>query len=858
MTTPVILAILPGQSNINGRNTDDGLTTTLTDVYQYGGASAVPATYQTLTTDIVLLDHPENLVRTGPDEQILADLHALYPTHKIVGVPCAEGSTALVGGTTPAWASSATPGSGGVRFEFMVNQANAARAAVIATWPDADIETMFYFVQGEQDAVSAVSKATYETALTNFISHSRSRITGASNAKFIIGSMLPQKWIIGSANYDAAYAAINAAHVAVSVAGTDVFYVMGPDNRAANDNLHYQPASVARQFGTAMVNVLSDVTGPTMTSPNTYANITGSTLAHLLTSNDTHATFHIDGGADAAQFEISDQYLTPTLRWTGNGTGPGAGSYVVGVRARDGKGNYGTTQTITLTVAAEVSPASFFTAGERGMVWNPNDISTLFQNIAGTTPVTAAGQPVGRMLDLSGNNNHWVAAADNTTRPTYLVDSDGKGYLSFDGSNDVMFAGTPFVTPGSNIRHSACVGLFGSSQASERDVLGCYSTSTTTPFVEPFAFKTSAAVTYSMRNDASGGFSPAAGTVASILDNTTKKVVSAHFNGTNSTMRQRDAAQRPAGGGSGYSSPGGWSNTIGTVGSAFTVTRASLGARGFNTPNGFFNGRIYAGFVINRFLTDADIKAGEEWVANRTITTALPGQSSGLTPIEGSAGVTLAALTTASAAAIAIKATGVPTFAALTTTSAAATALKGTAGVTLAALTTTSAAGVTLKGAANDALAPLTTTSAAAIAVKGSANKTLAPLTVIASGGAESLPNTGAINATLAALTSGSASKLAIAAALVHGLAPLTSGSASTLAIAASLVRTLSPLTGVGTGRVLIQSAAGVTLQPLTAFVRGIEFDWDNVALSAVVAAATRDLNDVAVPSRAFTVGVAQ
>jgi hypothetical protein len=47
------------------------------------------------------------------------------------------------------------------------------------------------------------------------------------------------------------------------------------------------------------------------------------------------------------------------------------------------------------------SPASLFAAGEQGWWYDPSNMSTLFQNSAGTTPVTAMEQPVGLQLDLS-------------------------------------------------------------------------------------------------------------------------------------------------------------------------------------------------------------------------------------------------------------------------------------------------------------------------------------------------------------------------------------------------------------------------------------------------------------------------
>jgi len=42
---------------------------------------------------------------------------------------------------------------------------------------------------------------------------------------------------------------------------------------------------------------------------------------------------------------------------------------------------------------------SLFASGEQGFVYDLSDFSTLFQDAAGTTPVTAVGQPVGLMLD---------------------------------------------------------------------------------------------------------------------------------------------------------------------------------------------------------------------------------------------------------------------------------------------------------------------------------------------------------------------------------------------------------------------------------------------------------------------------
>jgi len=51
--------------------------------------------------------------------------------------------------------------------------------------------------------------------------------------------------------------------------------------------------------------------------------------------------------------------------------------------------------------SAGFSPLSLFASGEQGAWYDPSDLSTMFQDSAGTTPVTADGQPVGLILDKS-------------------------------------------------------------------------------------------------------------------------------------------------------------------------------------------------------------------------------------------------------------------------------------------------------------------------------------------------------------------------------------------------------------------------------------------------------------------------
>jgi hypothetical protein len=54
-----------------------------------------------------------------------------------------------------------------------------------------------------------------------------------------------------------------------------------------------------------------------------------------------------------------------------------------------------------MTSIAALDPTTLFGVSDTGWVYDLSDMSTLFQNAAGTTPVTAVGQPVGLELDKS-------------------------------------------------------------------------------------------------------------------------------------------------------------------------------------------------------------------------------------------------------------------------------------------------------------------------------------------------------------------------------------------------------------------------------------------------------------------------
>jgi len=94
------------------------------------------------------------------------------------------------------------------------------------------------------------------------------------------------------------------------------------------------------------------------------------------------------------------------------------------------------------------TPASLFLdkLAYRGAWFDVSDLTTLFQDTAGTTPVTAAGQAVGLMKDKSGNGNHitfsnatlgsngtlyWIAFNGVSTNGQFVAAANGM--FSFSG-----------------------------------------------------------------------------------------------------------------------------------------------------------------------------------------------------------------------------------------------------------------------------------------------------------------------------------------------------------------------------------------------------------------------------------------
>ena len=78
---------------------------------------------------------------------------------------------------------------------------------------------------------------------------------------------------------------------------------------------------------------------------------------------------------------------------------------------------------LLLQGASDLNPRELFANGEQGLWLDPSQMSTLYQDSNGVTPCTAAGDPVGLILDQSRGGLSQIGA-DLVTNGTFAADSD--------------------------------------------------------------------------------------------------------------------------------------------------------------------------------------------------------------------------------------------------------------------------------------------------------------------------------------------------------------------------------------------------------------------------------------------------
>jgi hypothetical protein len=95
--------------------------------------------------------------------------------------------------------------------------------------------------------------------------------------------------------------------------------------------------------------------------------------------------------------------------------------------------------------------ASIFANGEQGVVFDPYDLTSIYQDAAGTIPATAYGQKALKLLDLSGNNHH---AVETVAGKAPVLMQRGPLFLGAQAlaTDAINFSGTNVVTVVMEIR----------------------------------------------------------------------------------------------------------------------------------------------------------------------------------------------------------------------------------------------------------------------------------------------------------------------------------------------------------------------------------------------------------------------
>ena len=243
-------------------------------------------------------------------------------------------------------------------------------------------------------------------------------------------------------------------------------------------------------------------------------------------------------------------------------------------------------------------PRSLFSAGEQGIWLDPSDFSTLFQDAAGTTPVTAVGQPVGKILDKSGRGNH-ATQSTGASRPTLQQDSNGLYYLSFDGTDDGMatpsidFTGTDKMTVWTGVRKlsDAAIGMIVELSASLSSNAGTfYLAAPQVAGAAAYAFASRGSIT--VTNITAGATAPDTSVIVGVGD----------ISGDIELIR-RNGAQ------AGVSTANQGTGTYGNY-------PLYIGRR--NNASLPFNGRIYQLIVRGAASNAGQIAAGEAWCNSKT------------------------------------------------------------------------------------------------------------------------------------------------------------------------------------------------------------------------------------------------
>lgn len=232
-----------------------------------------------------------------------------------------------------------------------------------------------------------------------------------------------------------------------------------------------------------------------------------------------------------------------------------------------------------------------------GLVLDFTDFSSLFQDTAGTTPVTSAGDPVALAKDLTTNGFDF-SQGTSANRPVAAT-ADSVNCVDFDGTDDVLMGSHCFYDDGA----MTVTMLVRGNNLSDRRLYAEGSTSSNTPIYQPLGNHSSSpysAVVAFLRSDNNNTkFSQNSIPAAGAFDNTWH-VVTFKDTGTQAFMRVDGGA---------------WSSTSYTR-STTTLNRFALGALFRSSASNWFDGQVARCFFAGEALSDGDLAKVEAWAAD--------------------------------------------------------------------------------------------------------------------------------------------------------------------------------------------------------------------------------------------------
>ena len=242
---------------------------------------------------------------------------------------------------------------------------------------------------------------------------------------------------------------------------------------------------------------------------------------------------------------------------------------------------------------------SLFANNEQGFFYDPNDLTTMFQDSAGTIPVTGAGQPVGLIKDKSGRGNH-ARQTNSASRPILRQNSStGAYYLEFDGGDDFLqtsnidFTATDKVSLFAGVRKlsDAATGIVCELSTSVSNV-GTFNLKAPHGAATNFGSESGGSIPYAALCVASGYASP----IAKVL------AVTNNISGKQSIFRVNSVQAASSVANQGVGNYGNYPLYIGRRGGA-------------SFP---FNGHIYSLIGVGRLTTNDETTAIEKELAKRT------------------------------------------------------------------------------------------------------------------------------------------------------------------------------------------------------------------------------------------------